>query len=88
MSETENRTLTDQFMLRMPEGMRDRIRAAAKENHRSSNAEIVAVLEAAFPPRPEAAEGGPSLRPTAEDFEETNDALARMREAFSRYITE
>ncbi len=40
----------DQFNLRLPDGMRDRIRAAADRNGRSMNAEIVATLEAAYPP--------------------------------------
>jgi hypothetical protein len=36
---------SDQFMLRMPDGMRDRIAAAARDNGRSMNAEIVSRLE-------------------------------------------
>ncbi|QFT45429.1 Arc-like DNA binding domain protein [Roseivivax sp. THAF40] len=36
-------------MLRLPEGMRDRIRVAAEANGRSMNAEIVHALEGAFP---------------------------------------
>lgn len=39
----------DQFQLRLPPGMRDRIRAAAEANNRSMNAEIVAALEDKFP---------------------------------------
>lgn len=39
----------DQYMLRMPDGMRDRIKAAAEANNRSMNAEIVATLEDAYP---------------------------------------
>ncbi len=39
---------SDQFPLRMPEGMRDRIRAAAEENNRSMNAEVVARLQKSF----------------------------------------
>ena len=35
-------------MLRLPEGMRDRIKAAADENNRSMNAEIIARLESSF----------------------------------------
>jgi hypothetical protein len=31
----------DQFMVRMPEGLRDRLRQAAADNGRSMNAEIV-----------------------------------------------
>ena len=40
--------LADKFMLRMPDGMRDRLKAAAKENGRSMNAEIIARLERSF----------------------------------------
>lgn len=35
---------SDRFMLRLPDGMRDRIKAAAEANNRSMNAEIVARL--------------------------------------------
>lgn len=35
----------DQFVLRLPEGMRERIKAAAEANNRSMNAEILARLE-------------------------------------------
>jgi Holliday junction resolvasome RuvABC DNA-binding subunit len=38
----------DQFVLRLPDGMRPRIAEAAKANGRSMNAEIVARLEASF----------------------------------------
>lgn len=41
--------LADKFMLRMPDGMRDRIRAAAENNNRSMNAEIVASLLKLYP---------------------------------------
>ena len=39
---------SDKFMLRLPEGMRDRIAELAKQNNRSMNAEIVARLEQTF----------------------------------------
>lgn len=39
----------DQFVIRLPDGMRDRIKAAAEANNRSMNAEIVATLEDAYP---------------------------------------
>lgn len=35
----------DQFMLRLPKGMRDRIKAEAEKNNRSMNAEIIFRLE-------------------------------------------
>lgn len=40
---------SDRFMLRLPDGMRDRIKAAAAESNRSMNAEIVATLEKEYP---------------------------------------
>lgn len=40
---------SDKFMLRLPDGMRDRIKAAADANNRSMNAEIVATLEEMYP---------------------------------------
>lgn len=39
----------DQFVVRLPDGMRDRIKAAADANNRSMNAEIVSALELAYP---------------------------------------
>ena len=44
MSE-DARSWKDQYMLRFPEGMRDRLKALAAENGRSLNAEIVHRLE-------------------------------------------
>ncbi len=35
--------------MRLPDGMRDRIRSAAEANNRSMNAEIVATLEEKYP---------------------------------------
>lgn len=40
----------DQFVVRFPDGMRDRIADEAKTNNRSMNAEIVARLQASFTP--------------------------------------
>lgn len=39
----------DQFVLRFPDGMRERIKQAADANRRSMNAEIIAALEEKFP---------------------------------------
>lgn len=46
------RTPQDQekFVLRLPDGMRNRIKAVADANGRSMNAEIVVALEEKFPP--------------------------------------
>lgn len=40
----------DKYLLRLPEGMRDRIAESAKANNRSMNAEIVARLESSYEP--------------------------------------
>lgn len=48
MSKAPSRS-QDQFIVRLPEGMRDRIKAAAEANNRSMNAEIVATLEEKYP---------------------------------------
>ena len=39
---------SDQFVLRLPEGMREQIKQAAEQNGRSMNAEIVGRLSASF----------------------------------------
>lgn len=42
---TYNSKNADKFVVRLPEGMRDRIAVEARRNHRSMNSEIVARLE-------------------------------------------
>lgn len=46
----------DKIVVRVPDGMRDRIATAAKNNGRSVNAEIVQLLEMYYPPAPPADE--------------------------------
>ncbi|RFP87422.1 Arc family DNA-binding protein [Rhodobacteraceae bacterium 63075] len=41
----------DKYIIRMPDGLRDRIREKADANRRSMNAEIVALLEEHYPPQ-------------------------------------
>lgn len=41
----------DKYIIRMPDGLRDRIREKAEANRRSMNAEIVALLEEHYPPK-------------------------------------
>ncbi|MGI8390549.1 Arc family DNA-binding protein [Brucella anthropi] len=41
----------DKFVLRLPGGMRERIKDIADKNNRSMNAEIIATLEQAYPAR-------------------------------------
>lgn len=52
MKKPPSRT-ADQFVVRFPEGMRDRIADAAKANNRSMNAEIIQRLEHSFTPHEE-----------------------------------
>lgn len=49
MSEDANRAWKDQYMLRFPDGMRERLKAEAARNGRSLNAEIIHRLEGSFP---------------------------------------
>lgn len=58
----------DQFNLRLPDGMRDRLAEEAKANNRSMNAEIVARLQGSFD-APRTAAGVPL----------TDEGLALMR---------
>ena len=37
--------IADQFMLRFPDGLRDRCKELAKKNHRSLNAELISRIE-------------------------------------------
>lgn len=45
MSEPKTTRASDQFPLRLPDGMRDELKRLANENGRSMNAEIVSALE-------------------------------------------
>ncbi len=48
MTEEQNRTFQDKFMLRFPEGMRDDLKASAANMSRSMNAEIIQRLKASI----------------------------------------
>lgn len=49
MAQNSPSRFSDKFMVRFPEGMRDRLAAAARENRRSMNAELIIHLERALP---------------------------------------
>lgn len=49
----------DKFMLRLPDGLRDKIATLAKENKRSVNAEFVARIEASL--QPDTADAAPEI---------------------------
>lgn len=67
MTDSENRTLNDKFMLRLPDGMRELIKASAEANGRSMNAEIIRRLGDSY--------GEESLR----EMEGAADAIERGR---------
>jgi len=69
---------SDKFVLRLPDGMRDRLKAEAEKNKRSLNAEIVARLEASLAPAPPMG----SLLGLGKD-----DAVVLTREEFERLQT-
>ena len=48
MSKTPPSRSADQFVVRLPEGLRDTLKARAASNSRSMNAEIVAIIGAAM----------------------------------------
>ncbi len=82
MAESQNRTLTEQFMLRLPDGMRDRIKAAAEANNRSMNAEIVARLDESLNREASALMiAGEKLNHVADMMERMLDAADRIERA-------
>lgn len=50
MSQDSPSRKLDQYIVRFPDGMRDRLKDAAAVNNRSLNAEIIARLERSFDP--------------------------------------
>lgn len=71
----------DQFVVRLPEGMRDRIAEAAKLNGRSMNSEIVARLSFSFQSSIKPPEG-----PNEEDWNEVR-RLSRKRDDLTATLT-
>lgn len=49
MSEESPSRFLDKIIIRVPNGMRDRIKRAADSNNRSMNAELLVLLERTFP---------------------------------------
>lgn len=83
---------SDKFMLRFPDGMRDRIADAARAAGRSMNAEIVARLQSTFKPEQAKLDFGPAngeeeSRPISKkellqvlnDFVASNDGEVKFR---------
>ncbi|MEP9376192.1 Arc family DNA-binding protein [Aquabacter sp. CN5-332] len=69
-----HRLTADKIMLRVPDGMRERIKAAAADSRRSMNSEIVFHLERALP-APSAATGA--------GFADTTPAAAQNHAALA-----
>lgn len=70
---------SDQFPLRLPDGMRDRIKAEAERNGRSMNAEIVARLEESFIERSE-------IQKTADNIVSAGFGIVEMVRAFGTLL--
>ncbi|SMC41538.1 Arc-like DNA binding domain-containing protein [Fulvimarina manganoxydans] len=62
----DNQSKPDQYQLRFPDGLRDRLKDAAAANHRSMNSEIVARLLASFGESISEPEAAPMERITAQ----------------------
>jgi len=72
-----------QYKLRLPADLKDKIKAASEENHRSMNAEIVARLENSFTPRKHRdGEGAPDRKESLieEDLFSADDVIAMYEE--------
>lgn len=50
MSDQSPSRFLDKIIIRVPHGMRDRIKRVADSNNRSVNAELLVLLERTFPP--------------------------------------
>lgn len=73
----DTRAWKDQYMLRFPDGMRDRLKDEAAKNNRSMNAEIIARLEASLEGR--ASDGQPiTLEALREESKKVEDLLLRI----------
>lgn len=69
---------SDQFMLRLPEDLRDRIRSIAERNGRSMNAEIVLRLERSISFEDEYGSIENAFKEVWGDIDEIKDALEKL----------
>jgi len=70
----------DKFVLRLPDGLRDRIKVAADKSGRSMNAEIVQLLEREYPvPEDVMHIHLSNIRRTLDLYEKETDPKERMR---------
>ena len=81
---------SDKFMLRLPDGMRERIAKVAKQNGRSMNAEIVARLDESLPElwQEETRREMPPVILTAEQFGALTDAAKKALQEALEFIRE
>ena len=68
----------DQFVLRLPDGMRDRIKTIAEENGRSMNAEIVARLSTSLDPSARESEAERRLQNIRDIIRKHEEEIRRM----------
>jgi len=73
----------DKFMLRLPEGMRERVRVSAEKNGRSMNAEIVGRLMESFDAEGRLKEAGDLSAALSEKIEEARREISLMEKAKS-----
>lgn len=81
--------LADKFMLRLPDGLRERIAEVAKENGRSMNSEIVAVLEALYPAKDTVQEVLEMSRRLVGEIDAQGDVppkITELRDALARVV--
>lgn len=76
----------DQFVVRLPDGMRDRIADAAKANNRSMNAEIVARLQDSFRDDSRLARGIPTSDQRLDYLQLLYDAFQATSDNFTEEI--
>ena len=70
----------DKFVLRLPDGLRDRIKKKADNNNRSMNAEIVQLLEREYPePKDVMYIHADNIRKTLDIYEKETDPRERLR---------
>jgi hypothetical protein len=70
----------DKFIIRMPNGLRDRIKKKADDNNRSMNAEIVQLLDREYPePRDVMYVHAENIRKALDVYETETDPKERMR---------
>lgn len=74
----------DKYIVRFPDGMRDRIAEAAKQNNRSMNAEVVARLQASFDPAPSA--DGSAAQELAASREQTIKSMAHLQRSLCESV--